>query len=109
MDTELVYLGHSNSIDLILMSDGVAVDLTSATKMTLTINGKTFTSSNGGGDLILWSQTGYSVGEIRIFLGDQTIAVGRYESILVVYNPSNVKGIVWGNLGVWVKAEVEIP
>lgn len=69
MAAEVVYLGHDNSIDRILKSDGVAVALTSVTRMTLTMETKLVDSDNGATDPIRWSKEGYATGEVRFFLG----------------------------------------
>jgi len=107
MEREIVYLGHENSIDLILKADGIAVALTSVTRMTLTLGTTLIDSENGGADPIRWIQTGYATGEIRLFLGDQTISAGNYQAPLVVYDPTNTDGIVWGFIPITVIAEVE--
>lgn len=111
MKTELVFLGHDNSIDLILKADGVAVDMTPATLMTITIGGVTITSDNGDADPIRWNKAGYDVGEVRLFLGSEAIIPGHYRATLVVYDTTNTDGVVWENAGLFipmeVKAEVE--
>lgn len=109
MAAETVYLGHDNTIDLILKAGGVAVDLTSVDTITLTINGATIASENGATDPIRWIQLGYATGKIRISLGEQAISPGRYPAVLVVYDPSNPNGVVWGEIDVRVNEEVEMP
>lgn len=105
---ETVYLGHDNSIDLLLKSDGTAYDLSSVTKMTITIGGVTVESTNQAGDPILWNQGSYDTGEARFFLGDQSIEEGTYRKCyVVVYDANNGDGIVWGSVYLKVIAEVE--
>jgi len=107
MEREIVYSGHENSIDLVLKADGIAVALTSVTRMTLTLGTKLIDSDNGGADPIRWIQSGYATGEIRLFLGDQTISAGNYQAPLVVYDLTNPDGVVWGRVPLTVIAEVE--
>lgn len=95
---EIVYLGHDNSIDLILRSDGSAVDLTSATRVTLAIGPVCVSSANGADDPIRWAQPGYGTGEIRLTLGGIACAPGSYRATLVVYDLTNTNGIVWGKV-----------
>lgn len=109
MNTEVVYLGHGNRIDLLLKADGVAVALTSVTMMTLTVGTTLIDSNNGAADPIQWAKVGYATGEIRIILGAQTILGGKYNAPLIVYDATNEDGIVWGMIPILVKAEVEAP
>ena len=104
---ERVWLQHDNTINLVLKEDGSAIDTSGLTKITTTLGGITFKSTNQAGDLIRWNQVGYETGEIRINLGDQNLSVGRHKATIVVYNASNPDGIVWGSLTVRVEAEVE--
>lgn len=108
MATEVAYLGHDNSIDLILKTDGVAQDLTAVTKITITIGPDTVTSTDKAAGAIRWDQAGYATGEIRLFLGDQDINPGSYsEAWVVVYDPTNTDGVVWGSIELNVEDEVE--
>jgi hypothetical protein len=105
--TEVTYLGHDNTIDLLLKADDVAQDLAGCTSMTITLDGKTITSDNTVGDPITWAQAGYATGEVRLDLGGQAITAGTHTAWLVVYDASNPDGIVWGSLRITVVAEVE--
>ncbi len=95
MDTEYVYLGRDNSIDLLLKADGVAADLASVTKITASFKGTLVSSTNSTAGAIRWSGAGYATGEIRLFLGSQTIPAGRYDVPIVVYDPANTSGVQW--------------
>lgn len=109
MATEIVYLGHDNTIDLILKDEDVAVSLAAVTKMTLTLGDVTLISTNQVGDPILWAQLGYATGEVHLDLGEEVIKPGNYEEAwLVVYDPTNTYGVVWGSFMVEVKADVEL-
>ncbi len=108
MTTEIVYLDHDNSIDLILKADGTARDLSNVTKITATFDDTTIESEDAAAGPIRWNQDGYATGEIRLFLGDQNISADRYSTVYIVtYDPDNTNGIVWGSIRVEVKAEVE--
>jgi len=117
MNTETVYLGHDNSIDLILKSKippygpWSAIDLSGVSKITLKIGSKLVESTNQASDLIRWVQSGYVTGEIRMFLGSLSstdVPPNLYSAFLTVYDSSNDDGIVWGMIPLIVKADVEI-
>ena len=107
MATEIVYLGHDNTIDLLLKADGTAQDLSGVTKITATFGDTLIESTNAANGPITWAQSGYETGEIRLALGDQEISPGGYNVPIVVYDAVNTDGIVWGTVTVIVKAEVE--
>jgi len=107
MTTEITWLGHDNTIDLILKANGVAQDLSDVTKITATFDDATIESTDHAGGAILWNNDGYDTGEIRLDLGGQSIDPGGYDVPIVVYDPSNTNGVVWGKVHVAVKAEVE--
>ena len=44
--SEIVYLTHDNTIDLLLKADGVVQDLSSVTKITATFGATTITSTD---------------------------------------------------------------
>jgi len=104
---EYVWLGHDNTVNLILKEDGSAVDTSGLTKITVTLDEITFKSTNQASDLIRWNQGGYDTGEIRLALGDQNLSVGRHKATIVVYDATNTDGIVWGSLTIRVQADVE--
>lgn len=107
MNPEIVYLGHDNTIDLLLKADGAAVNLDGANRMTLSFDSLLIDSDNGDLDPIRWAKAGYATGEVRIILGDQAIPAGSYRAPLVVYDPSNSDGIVWGRIVIQIEGEVE--
>lgn len=109
MTTEIIYLGHDNTIDLQLKTDGVAQDLIAVTKITATFDTVTISSVDKAAGAITWDQAGYDIGEIRMALGGETISAGGYDVPIVVYDPSNTAGVVWGSINVLVEAEVEAP
>jgi hypothetical protein len=107
VNTEIVYLGHDNTVDVILKADGVAVDLAPVTSMTLTVGTVLISSDNTAGDPILWVQGGYATGEVHIAIGGESITAGVYLAPLVVYDPTNLDGVVWGTIPLRVLADPE--
>lgn len=96
MDSEIIYLGTDNTVDLILKADDVAVSLASVTKMELTVGAVLISSTNLATDTIRWNQAGYDTGEVRLQIGKVTgLAIGQYDAPLVVYDATNDDGIVW--------------
>jgi hypothetical protein len=101
MITEIVYLGHNNTIDLLLKADGVAVDLSSVTRMVIELNNGTEIDSVDNPAAFDWT-TGIT-GKLSLSLGDEVIAAGRYSAVLVVYDPTNLDGIVWNKFWMVIK------
>lgn len=105
--SEIVYLTHNNTIDLLLKSDGVAQNLSSVTKITATFGSTTITSTNKTTGAIKWDNAGYATGEIRLALGGETITAGDYYVPIVVYDPTYTSGVVWGYISIQVKDDVD--
>jgi hypothetical protein len=116
VETEIVYLGRSNTVDLLLQAEddsGVMqpVDLSTATRMTLTFGNILVSSYNADGEAITWDKSGYDVGEMRIGISVLQIIEGYYEAPLIVYDPTKPLGLDWGALPaqVWQDREGEVP
>jgi hypothetical protein len=109
LEREIVWLGHHNTIDLILKSNGTAVDMTNVQTLTLNLGGITLTSTNSTAQTVTWNKAGYATGEIRINLsGQSTLASGEYDCHVVVYDLGDTTGIVWGDsVPLLVKSEIE--
>ena len=105
MKTETVYIGHTNSIDVVLKAQSAtstvssAVSLSSSTRMTITFNGKMYDSTNSTAQVITWNKAGYATGEVRLHLGSASgLSTGLYDAVLVVNtSDSTVDGYVWGD------------
>lgn len=95
---ETVYLDRDNTIDLRLKADGVVVDLSSVTTITLIVGAGTISSNNADDATIRWAKPGYSTGELRLFLGGQAIEPGRYNAELIIFDPTHPNGLHWGNI-----------
>lgn len=95
MDTEIVFLGRDNTIDLKLKADGAAVDLSGVTAITASFGTRKISSTSSTSGPITWEGADYEDGEIRLHIGDQEIPVGEYEVIIVVYDLTYDDGIHW--------------
>jgi hypothetical protein len=114
--TEYVFLGHDNSIDLILMAQPgdsdtySAIDLSGVSKVTLTFEGVTIEDTNKDALPILWNQTGYSLGEIHFQLGGQALPEGEGLAWIVIYDSIYTNGLaIEKPLPLLVRAEIEVP
>ena len=112
MTTEIVWLGHDNIINLQLKAedaagDLVAQDLSAVTKITASFGSKLISSEDKAAGLITWDQAGYETGEIRMDIGGETITADGYDVPIITYDPSNSDGVVWGEVSMLVRAEVE--
>lgn len=90
MPLEYHWRGRENSIDLCLRIDGVPltdVQMDEITKITLSFDDLLVESTNQTGDPIRWRDTGYLTdgGEVRLFLKDENIPVGKYRVPMIVY------------------------
>jgi hypothetical protein len=109
---ETIYLGRDNYVGRVLSqtANGVSspVDLTSVTRIDLEVGGVTVTSTNASSGPIQWAQQGFATGEIRIFPNLIT-GLGASPSLLaatlIVYDPTNPAGTVWGSFPVLVVQE----
>ncbi len=110
METEILYLGHNNAINLLMQQDGTAVDLSGTTRATMTFGDIMVESTNGTTQAITWNKAGYDLGELRVSLSSTTLKVapGTYPSAYIcLYDSANAAGIVWGGIPVIVKGQVE--
>lgn len=93
---EIVYNNRENTNDLLLMADGVAVDLSSVTRMQIIERNEAFTvDSQTASDAFDWSRA--TTGKVVLSLGGEGLNPGTYACRLITYDPSNPDGIVWGD------------
>ena len=107
--TETVYLGRDNSIDLILQANGAVADLSPVTRIDLKIKTTTISSTDPAAGPVKWCQPGYATGEIRLFLGNVaglTAAKTSVPCYIVVYDPLNPDGIVWGQIPLLIQSGI---
>ncbi len=107
MNTEVVYLGHDNTIDLLLKADGTAQDLSGVTKITASFGDTLVESTDPAGGPITWNQDGYDTGEIRLALGGQSITPGIYSVPIVAYDAVNITGVFWGLVSIRIQDEFQ--
>lgn len=91
MAYETVYLGHDNTIDLLLKVDGAVADIVSSTKVTVGF-GSTVISSATSPNAFDWDD---GSGMLYLKLGGESIPTGSYNAVLKVYDAVNTDGIVW--------------
>ena len=80
---------------MVLKEDGSAVSTTSFTKITLSLDNQTISSTNEADDPIRWNQSGYATGEFRIDLSGETVNVGEHEAVVTAYDAANTDGVIW--------------
>jgi len=103
--SETVYTGRDNTVDLLLKSDGEAQDLSSVTRMRLVdVDGAFDIDSDTSAGAFDWDNG--TTGKVIIAIGGEGIAAGRYGCRLIVYDPTNDDGIVWGRIVLTVYAAV---
>jgi hypothetical protein len=108
MAREIVFKGHDNSIDLILKANATAVDLATVTRMTLTVGTVLVPSTNNATHPLRWVRAGYVTGEARIYLGDvSSLSTGTYDAPLISYGADYVNGLVWGEVPIVIRAQLE--
>jgi len=101
--SETIYLGHDNTIGLLLLNDDVAlVDLSAITRVVLTINDTDYDSDSLASSIIWWTDSvsyrGETVNVIKFKLGGQSIVAGVYTGCkLVTFDPDNSNGVVWAD------------
>lgn len=100
MSREIIYLGRDNTIDWQLQADGVAVDLSSVTRMTLQIGAVTLDSAddgNGLGNPFYWTSGVPASGVANLFLtlGGAELTAGFANARLTIYDPDHPNGLVW--------------
>ena len=95
-DAQVAYLDHDNTIEMVLKSDGLAVDLTPVSRMVLSSAGQVIADSDLNAGVFDWSA---GSGNLVIALGGLSLPLHREykNSRLVVYDPTNINGIVWAD------------
>lgn len=92
MATGVIYIGRDNTVTLQLTDDGVAQDLSSATKFEVTINGVSVNSVDTPAAFDLSDAVN---GNITLAFGGQALTEGTYNIRVVVFDATNTDGIVW--------------
>ena len=104
LSMERVYLDRDNSIDVILMADGSAADLSSVTRMTLAVGSVTLDSAViAHAGVFDWATSGAS-GILILNLGAQSLTAGDYDATLTIYDATYTTGLIWGDIPLTVEA-----
>lgn len=108
--SDIVFLNRDNTIDLLLVADGVPVAASSITRVLLTLGSTTIDSDDAGfgaGQAFDVTQT-QNVRYLGTDYADQSIlrlklggvsglAAGEYTARLVTIDPDNTGGLVWSD------------
>lgn len=94
---ETVYLTRDNASEVQLKEDGVPVDTSPFTKMTLTFGKHLVVSTNQATDPIKWNGQNYEDGEVKFYLGSLNgISPADYPKVpFVIYSADWPNGFVW--------------
>jgi len=96
---EIVYLGRDNTVDLLLKEDGSAKDLSAVTRMIVKQDdGDWEVDYDTYNNAFDWDTgtTGKVILDLAAALATEGVAAGEYVVRLVVYDPTNTDGLVWG-------------
>jgi hypothetical protein len=105
MTIEIGYLGADNTIDLLLQSNGSAVDLSGTTSISLVLGTHLITSTNTTAS-ISWNGVGYATGEVRLHLGGlSTLTAGIFDASLSASDATTPLGVVWDHIGIEIKPD----
>lgn len=93
---EIFYLSRDNTVDLILRDDSGVTDLTDVTKVEVIDIGCAWSvDSDSSPDSF---DIGGADGALVLKFGQEPIPAGSYKCKLIVYDPTNTHGIVWGDI-----------
>ena len=104
MGPEVFYLDRDNTIDLLLTADGDPVDLSPVSDVILEID-ETTIDSDTYPNVFTWTGLGVT-GKLVIDLNEAesaSLSAGTYQSRLIIVDPSNSDGIVWGEFTLIIK------
>lgn len=101
---ETAYVNRSTKIDLLLKADGSAEDLGAVTRMVIKEKGGDWEiDSDDYASAIDWQPdpavTGKVILELGAALAAEQVAVGTYDVLLIVYDPTNIAGFPGGDEG----------
>lgn len=92
---EVVYLTRDNTVDLILKDNNGTTDLTDITKIEVHDIGCAWAvDSVASPDAF---DIGTTDGKVVLMFGDEPVSPGTYNCLVIVYDPTNPNGVVWGN------------
>ena len=92
MTSEIIYKGKDNPVTVELKEDGVVMDFSAVTRMTLDLIGSGLVfDSDVTASLIDWSQ---GSGKVVFNINDEAVAVGSYRGRLIAYDALHTDGQV---------------
>ena len=102
MESDVVYNGRDNSSDWRLEADGVPADLSAVTRFVLYLDSGTqqLTVDSDAAPSAFDATPGGGV--VRLLLGNQGLAPGRWGAELVTYDPDHPDGLNWGGFALHV-------
>lgn len=107
MITETIYKNRDNLISIELRSNGVAQDVSGATRMTLEICGTTINSATAGSGVFDFTTAGAD-GQVDMKLGNlaaiKALRPAMYRARLTVFDTTYPNGRVWDDLMIEVQA-----
>lgn len=104
--SEVFYLTRDNTVDLILKSDGVVTNLASVTKVEVLDTGcKWSVDSEGSPEAFT---IGGADGSLILAFGNEPIPAGTYKCRIIVYDPTNIEGVVWGEVKLIFRASCSV-
>ena len=107
MITETIYKNRDNTISLELRSNGIAQDVSAATKISIKIGDVTIDSATAGAGVFDFTTYG-SQGRVDIKLGHlaqiKAMRPVKYRARVTVYDTTYPSGRVWDDMMIEVKA-----
>lgn len=107
MISEVIYKGHDNVISVECRSNGIAQDISGATKITLEIGGATISSATAGSGVFDFTTYGAD-GRLDMKLGTladiKKLKPVTYRARLTVFDLTYPNGRVWDDMMIEVKA-----
>lgn len=94
--TETVFNSRDNRNDLELREDGVIKNIVNTTRVVLDLDGSQIADSDVTPGIFDWTSEGVN-GRLFMKLGGQGFTPGDYTPRLVLYDATNVNGIVWSD------------
>lgn len=102
---EVVYLDRDNTFVEFLSTDRLDVDFSAVTRIDLIAKRcvwEVFSITTPG--IITWEEKDGGL-EVTFKLGSLDLVPREYTCSIIVYDPSNPEGVVWGELDVNIKSE----
>lgn len=97
MTTEVFYVGMDNASRLLLKSDGAVQDLSEVTKVAIRFDGTTYSSADFASAFDFVTEATDGILTIQAgLISSITASSIDVQAELILYDPVNTNGIVWG-------------